>query len=170
MKAIRVRYHGATNTKPSRYTADDGDGNRISLSAPHMTPAITAAALCLKMKWRGKLVHGTHNRDSFFVFLPSPPNIGNQTITVPDCSRTQGPPPGAHDSTAVLAWLAMRKASDPQRKLIDDAKRNRKKELAKLRKVGEMQPCPACDGDGIRAIPDCGDPCERCNGTGWINL
>ena len=35
MKAILTRYHGPTNTKGSRISASDSDGNQITIGYPH---------------------------------------------------------------------------------------------------------------------------------------
>jgi hypothetical protein len=63
MKAITTRYNGPTNTRGSRITATDEDGNRVSVSyndALNSEPNHAAAArkLCQKMDWRGNLTGG----------------------------------------------------------------------------------------------------------------
>ena len=55
MKAIFTKYHGATNTKGSRISASDEDGNRISISYPYglsgeAVHRKAADALCERMK------------------------------------------------------------------------------------------------------------------------
>lgn len=74
-KAIRTRYSGPTDTRGSRITADDGDGNRISLSrefdntvnGSHRTAAY---ALMDKMGWTGAIVGGWFKNDCYWVFVP----------------------------------------------------------------------------------------------------
>lgn len=56
MKAIITKYHGPTDTMHSRYSADDGDGNRViigSLSALNSDENHRRAAITLieKMGW-----------------------------------------------------------------------------------------------------------------------
>lgn len=63
MKTIVTKYHGPTNTRGSRITADDGDGNRVSTpyaceldsSENH---AEACRQLCEKMGWGGRLQGG----------------------------------------------------------------------------------------------------------------
>lgn len=117
MKAIKVKYHAVTETRPGRYVADDGDGNRVALSIHDATPEITAAALCLNMKWHGTLIRGTYRSEYIFTFVP-PSALKTKTLslsgpmfTVPDCTHTQGQPPGEPHEIAVRAWFAMRRSS-----------------------------------------------------------
>ncbi len=66
MKAIVTKYHGPTNTKGSRISASDQDGNRVTISYDHASshPHRDAArALLQKMNWdgvwhEGSLAHG----------------------------------------------------------------------------------------------------------------
>lgn len=56
MKAIVTKYHGPTNTKGSRITASDEDGNRCTISYPYELSGeavhrAAAIALCEKMDW-----------------------------------------------------------------------------------------------------------------------
>ncbi len=56
MKAIRTKYFGPTNTKGARFQADDGDGNRVTVSYDYdlnsgANHEVAALALCTKMKW-----------------------------------------------------------------------------------------------------------------------
>ena len=74
MKAITTKYHGATNTKCSRISASDEDGNRVSISYPYGLSGETvhrqaADALCKKMNWTGKLVGGSVKSGYVFVFV-----------------------------------------------------------------------------------------------------
>lgn len=74
MKAIETRYVGPTNFRGSRCIADDGDGNRVTLSwgsaknSEDMHRA-AAQALCDKMKWTGKMASGSTKRGMVFVFV-----------------------------------------------------------------------------------------------------
>jgi hypothetical protein len=73
MKAIRTHYSGPTDTRGSRITADDGDGNRISISYPYEMSSLqahrkAADALCEKMEWSGPLVGGAYKNDYFWVW------------------------------------------------------------------------------------------------------
>ena len=80
-KAIITRYHGCTNTKPSKISASDGGKNRVFVSYDHeldadKNHAIAAQALCLKMRWRGELVGGgLPNGDMVWVFAESTDRI-----------------------------------------------------------------------------------------------
>ena len=63
MKAIKTTYHGPTDTRGSRITASDTDGNSITIPYPHEFSgaechAQAAIALCRKMGWRGDLIAG----------------------------------------------------------------------------------------------------------------
>jgi hypothetical protein len=74
MKAIITKYHGATNTRGSRISASDEDGNRVSIPYPHELSGedvhIAAAnALCDKMKWDGKRVTGALKAAYVHVFV-----------------------------------------------------------------------------------------------------
>lgn len=71
MKAIKVRYHAATNHLGARYIASDQDGNRLVQSAGQDHDYHTAAeGLRDKMGWSGELVGGSLAPDIFvFVFL-----------------------------------------------------------------------------------------------------
>lgn len=56
MKAIMTKHHGPTNTKGSRISASDGDGNRVIISKSYDTDLEgghkkAIFALCDKMGW-----------------------------------------------------------------------------------------------------------------------
>lgn len=73
MKAITTTYHGPTNTRGSRISATDGDGNRITLPYNHalnvaQTHAEAAVALCQKMGWHGTLIQGSLPKGYVFVW------------------------------------------------------------------------------------------------------
>ena len=75
MKAIITKYHSPTNTRGSRYSADDGDGNRVILSAayalePRENHARAVQALCDKMGWSGDLYRGSTKYGYVWVFSP----------------------------------------------------------------------------------------------------
>ena len=72
MKAITTKFHEPTNTKPSRYSATDCDGNRVIVSAVYspLNHDLAAIALCRKMGWTGKLVSGGTKTGNVYVFLP----------------------------------------------------------------------------------------------------
>jgi hypothetical protein len=56
--AIVTKYHGPTETRGSRISADAGEGRRVSISYDHAAsnPHDSAAlALCAKMGWEGDL-------------------------------------------------------------------------------------------------------------------
>ena len=79
MKAINTVYNGPTNTRGSRITASDEDGNRITIPYPHELSGMdvhakAAVALCNKMGWKGTL-HGGGLKDCYvFVFAPTKPD------------------------------------------------------------------------------------------------
>lgn len=64
MKAITTKYHGPTNTRGSRVSASDEDGNRVSLIWENALDSeanhdAAAKALCVKMDWtQNPLVRG----------------------------------------------------------------------------------------------------------------
>lgn len=73
MKAIETQYHGATNTRGSRISADDGDRSKISIPIPmHLSGvdahAAAAIALAKKMGWNGTLISGSTKKGYVFVF------------------------------------------------------------------------------------------------------
>ena len=75
MKAIMTKYHGPTETRGSRISASDSDGNRVYIPYDYKLTdeeahRKAAVALCAKMKWSGAdtMVCGS-NRDGYvFVF------------------------------------------------------------------------------------------------------
>jgi len=74
MKAITTKFHGPTNTRGSRISASDEDGNRIIMSADHSLSQYgrhdaAARALCLKMKWEGCLMRGGVKGGNVYVFI-----------------------------------------------------------------------------------------------------
>jgi hypothetical protein len=73
MKAITTKYHGPTDTRGSRITATDSDGNRVTVPFDHSLPhdgvhRKAADALCLKMGWKGSLIQGGTKDGEVFVF------------------------------------------------------------------------------------------------------
>jgi len=75
MKAILTKYHGPTDNKAARMTANDTWGNRVSIPVPDCNRdedahRIAAEALCKKMKWSGSesLVCGGLKGSMVFVF------------------------------------------------------------------------------------------------------
>ena len=77
MKAITTRWIPATNTKPTRIKARDGDGNSVTIGVPNTDSdegahAVAAVKLCEKMNWEGELKAGwigLPNADYAFVFV-----------------------------------------------------------------------------------------------------
>ena len=74
MKAIRTKYHGPTNTRGSRISATDEDGNRVSVSYDYALSGeavhrAAADALCAKMNWTGDLIGGSLKNGYVFVFM-----------------------------------------------------------------------------------------------------
>ncbi len=76
MKAIRVRFFGATAKLPCRLVADDGEGHRATYRAVDVTAEdqrrAAAEGLCEKMGWDGAadLIRGEFGQESYFVFQP----------------------------------------------------------------------------------------------------
>lgn len=73
MKSITTKYHGATNFKPSKFTATDGD-NRVTVSYDFDLDAdgnhrAAAIALCKKLGWHGTLAQGGGKTGDHFVFV-----------------------------------------------------------------------------------------------------
>lgn len=74
MKAIRVRYLPATDTKGARLRADDGDGNSAVVGYPHAERdedkhLVAVRALCAKMGWQGRVVRGMLGTESVYVWI-----------------------------------------------------------------------------------------------------
>lgn len=73
MKAIVTRYKGPTNYRGARIIADDGDGNRLTISYPYELSGEAvhrkaAEALRDKMGWAGELIGGGTRTGYAFVF------------------------------------------------------------------------------------------------------
>lgn len=74
MKAITTKFHGPTNTRGSRYSASDKDGNHISISTAFEVDSCenherAARALCVKMGWvQYPLMSGALKNGYVFVF------------------------------------------------------------------------------------------------------
>ena len=74
MKAITTKFHGPTNTRGSRYSATDSDGNRVSLATEFELDSTgnherAAKALCVKMGWvQYPLMGGGTKNGCVFVF------------------------------------------------------------------------------------------------------
>ncbi len=73
MKAIKTKYLGPTDTRGSRISASDEDGNRITIPYPHELNndrghLAAAEALCRKMKWSGELNGGSLKNGYVFTF------------------------------------------------------------------------------------------------------
>lgn len=85
MKAIMTKYHGATDTKGSRVSASDGDGNRVILSwdnsmngdENHDNAALT---LCARMGWHGPMIRGFHGNQYVYVFTEYRTGVPVETI------------------------------------------------------------------------------------------
>jgi hypothetical protein len=76
MKAIVTKYHGPTNTRGSRVTASDCDGNRVTVSydcslISERAHAKAAIALCKKMGWYGDLQSGALGTGYVFTWMDS---------------------------------------------------------------------------------------------------
>lgn len=81
MKAILTRYHGPTNVKGSRVSAQAEKGQRIIIPVDHAlgidtNHMLAARGLRTKMGWSGKLIGGTlGSGDMCWVFAdPSSPS------------------------------------------------------------------------------------------------
>jgi hypothetical protein len=75
LKAITTKYHGPTNTKGSKVSAVDGDGNRVRLGWDNTLNGTenhhaAAIALCDKMGWKGELIGGAIKVGYVWVFAP----------------------------------------------------------------------------------------------------
>ena len=75
MKAITTKYHGPTDTRGSRISASDSDGNRVSIPYDYELDSEeahrrAAIAFCSKMKWSGAdtMVGGSIKDGYVFVF------------------------------------------------------------------------------------------------------
>jgi protein involved in temperature-dependent protein secretion len=72
MKAIITKWIPATDTKPTRISASDGDGNKIVIPCTYgdTDPSDEAVkALCAKMEWHGKLAKGWTPLGNVYVFI-----------------------------------------------------------------------------------------------------
>lgn len=75
MKAIRTRYSGPTNTRGSRFTATDSDGNKATISYDYALDAEqnhekAAYTLMKKMDWSNELLCGGFGNDLYWVMIP----------------------------------------------------------------------------------------------------
>ena len=73
MVAITTKYHGPTNTRGARLTADAGLGRKLSVPYPLdadgvQAHAVAVRALCAKMDWRGRMLAGGVE-DGSYVFV-----------------------------------------------------------------------------------------------------
>ena len=68
MKAIITKYIPATNFKPGRVKATDGDNSVIVSCNDDNTHAAAAKALCKKLGWHGTLIEGCTKQGSVFVW------------------------------------------------------------------------------------------------------
>ena len=73
MKAITTKFHGPTNTRGSRISATDEDGNRVTVSVDHALNTdsrydAAAIALCQKMGWSGPLMRGGLKHGNVYTF------------------------------------------------------------------------------------------------------
>lgn len=85
MKAILTKYHGPTNTRGSRISATDGDGNRVTVPYDHSMSLgrnhdAAALALCARLGWGGRLVCGATARGYAYVCDAEAPNNLPATI------------------------------------------------------------------------------------------
>jgi hypothetical protein len=94
MKAIRTKYHGPTDTRGSRISASDEDGNRVSIPYPHELSGeaahrAAADALCRKMNWSGELIGGALKDGYAFVWVPESfyHRCGKKTLAPDDLVR-----------------------------------------------------------------------------------
>jgi hypothetical protein len=75
MKAIRVKYLGPTNHRPSRMKASDSDGNTVTISYSYSDSDggsyRAAKALCEKMNWTGEIAGGSYGDSDYWVFVGS---------------------------------------------------------------------------------------------------
>jgi len=74
MKAIRTRYSGPTDTRGSRFTATDSDGNRVTISYDYSLNADAnhekaAYSLMRKMGWGNQLIGGGFGHDQYWVMV-----------------------------------------------------------------------------------------------------
>ncbi len=74
MKAIKTKYHGYTNHRPSRISARDGAGHSVMLSFDHeydgeRNHQLAAIALCRKMNWSVNIRGGGYKGAMYWVFI-----------------------------------------------------------------------------------------------------
>lgn len=86
MIAISTKYHGPTNSRGSRISAN-ANGHRVTVPYDHAlghegNHAAAAIALCQKMHWRGELVSGGTGDGYVFCFLASGRYLIPSTETV----------------------------------------------------------------------------------------
>ena len=77
MKAITTKYHGPTDSKGSRISASDEDGNRVYTPYDHsmsgeLCHRQAAIALCRKMGWSGSLTWGGIKTGYVYVWTGRP--------------------------------------------------------------------------------------------------
>ena len=119
MKAITTKYHGATNTRGSRITATDEDGNRITISYPYELSGeavhrAAADALCAKMGWSGRLTGASLKRGYVFVFASTSDAVVRLMPALTRGGKFRGNPYCSDDVMAVLREIAAERGrSDP---------------------------------------------------------
>lgn len=125
MKAILTKYLPATNHRPSRITAFDGNGHRVTISydsnldhheEPHRKAAL---ALCKKMDWPGVLVGGGTKDGWAFCFLEASPEAMAMRAALVACVDRMAEL--QERTNYLLAWPRVQAsdalaASDPSRK------------------------------------------------------
>jgi hypothetical protein len=97
MKAITTKVYPSTETKSSRITASDLDGNRISIRSDLSTSDdghdMAAIALCRKKNWNGVLVRGAVKEGNVYVFLDDSALVqvpkADQLLPYPEPLRTR---------------------------------------------------------------------------------
>ena len=119
MKAITTTYHGATNTRGSRITASDEDGNRITIPYPHELSGEAvhrkaAAALCTKMNWSGRLTGASLKRGYVFVFTITSDAVVRLLAALTRGGKFRGNPYCSESVMAVLREIAAERGrTDP---------------------------------------------------------
>ena len=86
--AIITRYHGPTNTRGARISADAGMGRRCSIPYDHAAynpHDVAALALCAKMGWEGDLTRSGapdgHGNVYTFIDVQNYHRVENPTVS-----------------------------------------------------------------------------------------
>lgn len=122
MKAIRTYFRSfVSETKPAFYVAQDGDGNRVTVTVNEIeaelvdgnwTPEgyhrFAAQKLCDKMGWIGEFITGGYDTEFYHVFLPKSYQVLVDELLDALQAFMDNPPPQRTANKATFEQFALR--------------------------------------------------------------